>query len=369
MARLVSDLISIVQARASLPANQDRFSSNDIVTLLKQELEDTVMPFMSSLVEEFFVFLKTEELQDSQGIARFPNNLIPIPRRAYARGIRDIKFQTGPIPAPPADPAFRPGYDHNVPFLFEEDRAIFDFQNIANYLTPAGFFFSNDGIQLVGMQSATTDTPSPNPGRIKIWFYCRVPSLTNTDLLQAPISNIAWNTVTSQADITCDTSMVPAGQGFSLGSSGIYDLFRTSTGAYEELDLVCTSVNMGMSTTVLSTSSLTKNETTNLIQNQAGGYPVVAPYTAELTVVPSDINPYSPIPEELDNLLVLSTTGRLLEALGDSDGLQINMALLTKVQNNLVSAFGKRDVGGAHKAVSRTGIYNFMRRRWIKGRV
>lgn len=434
MSKTVSELVSDIQIRAGLPANQDRFLAPDIIKLLKQELQDSVLPFMYSLVQEFFVVGKLEPMQSPQisnitpdvssqmiqaftvtingtsftytsdatptalevvagllalinagvsgvtargttvltltanvintsfilsttanlstvtvqGFNRFPNLLVPLPKRAYARGMRDLQFiNSGSVRT-------------NIPQIAPEDIDIFSMTSLANFTTPAGYFFRNDNIELVGTDVAIT-------GNLDFTFYLKVPTLTSDTTLQAPVTNIQWNATTLLADLTVDVATFASASSF-LSGTGLFDLYRYSSGAYTRVDLNCSITGSG-STRTFSTANLSQDLVTTLTSGQDGSFPVSAPYTYEYLIVPQDTIPYSPIPAELDNLLISSVCGRILESLGDTEGLSTNMAVLKKIQHNLAEIYGDRSVGETMKAVNRRGIYNFMRRRFLKGRI
>lgn len=435
MSETVAQLAETIQIRAGLPANQDRFTTENLVPLMKQELQDTVLPFMYSLVEEFFVVNKLEPMQSPQlttvvpdvstqsiqnfdltingelfrytsdatptqsevvtglnalvnagtqpvtargtgstlvltsnnpnysftvvvsanltettvqGYNRFPDLLIPIPRRSFARGVRDLQFFNSS------------SIRNNIPQIPPEDIDIFSMTSLANFTTPAGFYFKNDTIALVGTSVAIT-------GSLDISFYLRVPTLTSDTTQQAAITNMAWNDTTQLAEITVDTSTYSSAAGF-LSGIGVFDLYRVSTGAYYRIDLTCAISGSG-STRTFTTAGLNEDMVISLMSGQAGGFPVTNPDSPEYLLVPQEVNPYSPIPAELDNLLVSAVCGRILESLGDTEGLATNMATMKKVQTNLAKIYADRAVGEAHKATNRRGIYNFMRRRFIRGRI
>lgn len=346
MARTVAEMVSAIEVRAGLPANRDRFLTSDLIPLMKQELQETVVPFMYSLVEEFFVVSKTEDMLDDTGNPRFPELLVPVPRRSYARGIRDIQFiNTGSVRT-------------NIPEISPEDIDIFLMPSLANFTTPAGFFFQNDSIKLIGTESTIN-------GSIIFTFYLKVPTVTSDTTRQVPITNIAWNSTTNVAEFTV-TSTGAAAE--FLSGTGLFDLYRVSAGSYNKIDLVCVVTGSG-STRTFTTDSLNENETVNLISSQEGGFPVATPYTSDFILVPQDVNPYIPIPDELDNFLISAVCGRILESLGDVEGLAVNNGVLKRIQDNMAKIYGDRAVGESKKAVNRRGVYNFMRRRFLKGRI
>lgn len=348
MAKLVSTLIESVQERAALPANNDRFTDDDIKDLLKEELEETVVPFMTSLVEEFFVYTKDVAMQDANSAAKYPDLLIPLPKRAFGRGLRDLQYIDSS------------DNRHNIPFVAPEDKDRFHGAAVANYSAPEGFYFQNDSVKLIGASTNLT-------GSLEFSYYLKVPTLVDSDNLLAPVTTITWDSVNEEAEITADTTSTTSGEGFTLSGTGLYDLFNRTTGTYVALDLKATITGSG-SSTVFTTLNLDEDDVTQIKQNQEGGYPVAAPYSSDLVLVPQEMNPYTPIPIELDNLLVLATCSRILESLGDSEGLQISRALMESTKKTLAGVYENRIVGESRKVVNRRGIYNFARTRFVKGR-
>lgn len=343
MARLVSELVQAVKERAAVPENNDRFVDSDYTEMLKEELDETVIPFMTSLVEEFFVVNQIVELQDDDDNDRFPALIIPIPKRAYARGIRDVQFlDTG-------------SNRFNIPSISPEDKDLFTNQNSSNFSAPYGYYFQNDAIRLLGA-NATVE------GSLEFSFYVRPPTLVDDDNYYAPVSNISYSSGTTT--FTMDISNITAST-FPTGGAAIYDLFNKSTGAYVAIDLVGTVAGVGAAATFTTTTPI-ENEVTLYKNTQTAGFPVAAPYESELVLVPQEENGFSPIPVEVDNLLVLAVASRILEAIGDTEGLGVTVGMIKKTQEKLANVYSKRNQGENHKIVNRRGIYSYMRTRFYK---
>lgn len=394
MADTIVNLISRIKNRASIPAQQERFTDSYFVDLIKEELESTVIPYICGLNEEFFV------IRDSitfDTYSTYPEGYLPIPRRAFARGVRQLKIS--------------------------DDRYLYPVSASESYLSPEqrgeGFIFENDAIRFNSLTRSGSRYTYNNEW-ILSYFY-KTPNLTLdstisapvVDILQAIALTVPYTTSVATNFAVADTSDILIGQRVTMTVSGLpveglvysktsstiqikalaggspitapvgitsmkflagaviyslvgtqtnfprsgarlYDIYKKSTGSYLKLDL--TTYNMlPVATTTYDntcfTSELSGDSIKTINNNQQGGYSSL--FDKELVLLPSDNNCFSPIPAEIDNFLTSCVVDRLLEALGDTEGRQNNAQIMIKLKESLTMAFGKRIQGSCKKVIPR----------------
>jgi hypothetical protein len=135
----------------------------------------------------------------------------------------------------------------------------------------------------------------------------------------------------------------------------LVDLYRASSGTILRPNLVLTRTGP----TTFTTTDLTANEVTEFSAYQEGGYPVAAYQTGDLLLLPAGQSQFSTIPYEFDSILVLETCSRIMESLGDAEGLGTVQAMLTKAYDSVAVSMGNR-LSAQRKKVTdprRMGIY------------
>lgn len=83
-----SDIIEAVKRRISFPVYQSTFSDNDILQFANDVMREEILPNMLQYHEEFFVVESTTELRSNQ-------SKYPIPNRAIGMKLRDIVYADG----------------------------------------------------------------------------------------------------------------------------------------------------------------------------------------------------------------------------------------------------------------------------------
>lgn len=169
----VVNLVDRIKKRASIPAQEERFGDPYFVELMKEEMETSVLPFINALHEEFFVM---KDIITFETLTNFEENYIPIPRRSFARGVRQISWGRNGTTLYPSS---RLGT-----FLSPEEQR--------ESITP-GFIFENDALRLVGSTSRLYNSNSYRLNdAIELSYYHKVPTLVLDTLIQSPIVNIEY---------------------------------------------------------------------------------------------------------------------------------------------------------------------------------
>lgn len=343
MAALMTDIITKVIKRASIPSSQQGYQNSDLLSFAQDALEDTVYPMLiAELNEEFSLINDTVPLRDASDNVNYPDGIIPWPARAYGRNLREVKYIE----------VLSDGKEnvYNVPLtpLEDEDLMVRPPRNAGRF----GFYVISDGIKILGDINSLT-------GSIRFTYPLTPSSLLYSATAGASIA--ALNYGASGGNITLNLSgasdfatLVPE------ATTVLVDIVRKSTGA-------TLLVNVGGVRTGTSfvSSYLSANDITSLAGYQEGGFldtgNTLSPgYTADLYVVPAKQTPFSPIPPALEPYFVLAIVDRYLEAQGDTEGISVNQLKMKQAYDKAVHILGRRITGEAKTIVNRRGPRRYM---------
>jgi len=191
-----------------------------------------------------------------------------------------------------------------------------------------------------------------------VMYYCLEPStLQNTTGQYATITDWQTNITAENGSASWD-SYVASGVKF-------VDIYRKSTGA-----ILKANVKVTRSGTTYSNIVLDADEIAQIKTNQPGGFPVggvVAPFESDLLLLPAGKAEFSTIPYEFDQLLVLYACERVLESLGDTEGLQVVMAKIKETRDSISRVTGNRLQGERRKLTDRRSIARIQRgQKWTR---
>lgn len=351
----VDELIQDVKDRGSIPVDDERITNDLIVKILNQVLDEYIFPTFLKLSEEFAVVKKSFNMQDIDGTNLYPSQVIPLPGRAYGQIVRELKFFDG------SDNLY------NLPYisLQDEDRFL---KGISYGAIPIGWYFINDSVKLIG-----PNINMLNQGFLVMHYVLEPNTLVDKTTEFAPVDDVTYsagslNLITSQgtgSPIPFNTAYADLNTYCAAGSTKRFDLYRKSTGMIIKPDLVL-SRTQGASTNTFTLSGSTDNDRKDLEAYQEGGFPVATAFgfTNDLILVPAEQSQYSTIPYEMDNLMVQKAVGRILELLGDTDGLQVNEIRVKDIYLQVTSALGNRSRGESKKIVNRRSILRDQKRRF-----
>lgn len=183
--KTTNDLIEMVQRKIAVPIYQGTFSNQDIINFLNEEMTISQLPSVLSYHEEYYVTSMAVPLVLGQ--SRYP-----IPNRAVAMRLRDIKFQD------------QSGNIFDMTQIKAEDKAFFQ-QSIGQNEPVYKFYIEGNDIVL---------TPKfvQNPtGGLVFYFYIR-PNQLVEDSNAALISTFTKNLVISN-----NAQIIPASSSVTVG--------------------------------------------------------------------------------------------------------------------------------------------------------
>lgn len=341
----VTELIADIKERSSTPADDERITDALVLKLLNQCLDEYIYPTLLKLSEEFNVVKTLIPLTTASGTTAFPNSLIPLPKRAYGRILREIKY-------------FDDSQNlYNIPYVSLEDED--KFMAGATYsASPFGFYFVGDAVKLVGVDVARLT------GKLVVHYIIEANTLEQATTLYAPIYNVDY--VGSEIRFWRDNSeALPEFEALSInGQTKLYDLYRKSSGAIIAADLPLTKEVGPSGYDYYKTTQLTLDNILDIENFQDGGFPVTGGYESDLLLIPAGRSQFSTIPYELDNLLAQKVAGRVLEIIGDTEGLQVNDTRVRDIMMQVTSALGNRSRGESKKIVNRRSILRDLRRQY-----
>mgnify|MGYP006275837787 CR=1 FL=1 len=348
----VSELIQDVKDRASIPADDERISNEVILRVLNQVLSEHVFPDLLKISEEFGVVKKLVNLAASDGTTAFPGQVIPLPRRAYGRILREVKYYDG------SDNLY------NIPYisLQDEDRFL---KGISYGAIPIGFYFIGDAIKLIG-----PNVNLLNVGSLVFHYVIEPNTLVNTTTEYAPVLNLDYASGRFKFYVPADISTsYPQLSSYSgpVDKVRLFDVYRKSSGSLLAADIELRNDGTSGSYTQFSTDQLVAANVLDIENFQEGGYPVdtdAETYDPDIYIIPAARSQFSTIPYEMDNLLVQIAVGRILDMIGDTEGLRVNDTRVKALYESVTSALGNRIRGESKKIVNRRSIIRDLKRRF-----
>lgn len=341
--KLVAELIQDVKDRASIPDEDERISNEIILKVLNQVLDEHIYPDLLKISEEFNVVKKLVNLAADNGTAAFPGQVIPLPRRAYGRVLREVKYYDG------SDNLY------NIPYisLQDEDRFL---KGISYGAIPIGFYFIGDAIKLIGPNINLL-----NVGKLVLHYIIEPNTLVNTSTEYVPVLDVNYSAgmLNFVVDANVQALYPELATYCPTSNTKLFDLYRKSSGSMLAADIVLT-----RQTNVFSTDQLVAANVLDIENFQEGGFPVTAPYDADLILIPAGRTQYSTIPYEMDNLLAQIAVGRILDMIGDTEGLRVNDTRVKDLYLSVTSALGNRIRGESKKIVNRRSIIRDLKRRF-----
>jgi hypothetical protein len=345
MTVLVSEIINRAKQRASIPDGSPSVQSTGLLNFAQESMDEVVFPYIHGLNEDFLLITETLDLQSS-GTILFPTGEVPIPSRCYGRSITELKYKDSSNNL------------YNMPLanLSEEDLFLRNAVQSQLYQGAPAFFVRGDCVRLCAAPSSLT-------GSLVFTYALKAPTLVSSSTLHADIVNMVYSsgttTITTSATGTDFNTYLPDTNPDAVKR---VDLYRKTSGQYIKIDLILTRTGA----TSFTTTGLTSDEVTAFAQYQRGGFTNIAYYSSDLAILPAEQNNYAPIPQELDNYFVLAVSGRYLESIGDTEGLQVNELKMQKEEKAAAKALAKRVNYEAKVICNRRGIRTFFNPGWIR---
>ena len=327
----IQDLIEDVQDRISLPLDdEDRWSTAALIRAFNNALDDKLTPDLVSEGSNYLVHRDVVPLVVN-GAPAFPLNSIPLPRRAVGRALREVKYL----------PSGKTNIEDelNCPAISLEEKDMYVDSNDL-YTSDAPYvFIENDNLRIIGGEKT---------GSVVFYYSLEPSTLVNTSGRYATITNWTETTITAESGV--------AWEAFYASGTKFVDIYRKSTGA-----ILKSNVKVTKSGTSYTGLELSADEIVQLKSNQAGPWPVTGPYEAELVLLPAGESEFATIPYEFDQLLALYVCERVLESIGDTEGLQVVMAKIRETHDSISRITGNRLQGERRKLTDRRSIARIQR--------
>ena len=268
MAYTTDDLVASVRRRGQLPAASadGKLTDADILALAFEEIETLIYPLVTSAREEYWVVASSTSIVANQENYR-------IPARATAAGLRDVLFQDSG------------GARYSLPYIDLAES--WQWRSNSSTFWPQGMAFTLSDSEVVLL-------PTPTSAVGKVFFF-----FTRQHSRLVAVSACAKVTGISGAIYTCDT--VPA----TWSTSTPVDLLQAGPNfAALADDETPDSVTTGAAGNVTLGSAVT--------DVAVGDYVALAGETCVIQIL-----------RELHPLLVSATLVRVLESIGDREGLAV----------------------------------------------
>lgn len=288
-------LIENIKRRCSVPTSQLLYSNADFVALANDELQGEVVPLVMSTREEYFV----EEFDVSSP----SDGIIEIPSNAVGAKLRSVCYlqQTNPLVM------------NNLPRI---DLDVVAGVGFYNYTTLAGFYVKGNNICLYPNTSVPTNT------QIRLYFYKRTLVLTD-DANYGQIESIDTNTN------TIVLSYVPSGWAIGTELNAVSSVPNFAI------------TNSSMTISAVSSPSIIVDSVTGL---EVGDYISEAGFSA----IPQ-------VPVEAHAYLAQLTAVKVLEGLGDREGMQAAQMKAEALKEKLLVMISQRVDGSVKKIMSADG--------------
>lgn len=281
------DLVADIKRRASIPNFQNRFSADNVVSFLDDELKTVIVPEILNLREEYFV-----TYQDFTVTAAAPD--ITIPARAIGMKLRDLTVVESN------------GAEYSVTFTYPERLT----QNSSNSLSEQCYFIRNNKIILAPTPTTTMT--------VRVYYFKRPNTLVYTDKAAkvSTVNQISGEVVTASSPTSWVTGTKIDAVCATPGFDGIFDSNAIVNKAGN---------NITFSAATLSTLA-------------AGDWLAAE----EESVIPQ-------VPIEAHGVLVQAAIVKIHEALGDTDLMQAAHGKYEQVKSAFVNMIVPRNTGEAKK--------------------
>ncbi len=295
-------LIRSIKRRASIPENQSTFTKADLLEFANEELRLGVVPAVMSLDEDFFIYEHEITIEENQ-------QTFEIPSRAVGNKLVDVQIKYGDNPA---------HYQETTRITIGERFSEWDSTTSANLRR---FYIQNNKVVFL----APLDASSTN--KVVMVFYIK-PSL----LVEEDRVGIITGINRTSGEITVDS--VPTD--FSLSTK--YDLYKGGS-------------PHNVLTVDISASNL--NSTTNTVTFAPEDIPSELQVGDHLSLSSECIIPQ--VPSELQIMLTQMVACRVLESIGDTQGLQNALIKLQQMQTAAGTLVDNRVEDAPRKIVNRHG--------------
>lgn len=299
--RMTTDeLLASIKARSSVPISQKAFQNADLIRFMNEEIDNVIVPLILSTKEEFYVRTETVEAVTGSSPKRYK-----IPYRAIGGRIRDVYFQNSSSSWAP------------MSRIQPED--VSDYQyGITSSNSDILYYLEGDHIVLL--------TSSAPTGSLKLSYYMKPNDLVESDQV-AIITSI-------------DTISTPGSTILSFSDGIPSNILITAT-----VDFIEDRPNHRILSYDLTPSNINLDaDTITLLNEDIPSELVVGDHVANAgeSKVPQ-------IPSDLHAILAQAVSCRIMEALGDYEGLGAANKKLQEMLQNALQIIDSRTEGSPQK--------------------
>lgn len=300
MSYTTTELIASIKSRGLIPSSQSTYQSADFLRLATEELQSHIVKLVQSAREEYFI--TEQDIDIVAGKASYP-----IPKRAIGGALRDVQWVQGESV-------------QSLDRIELDDLSPYRNSGLSEY-RGSGFSLKNNSVVIV-------PTPKSSQGKLRLVYAIRPSRLVEASacgLIESINSSSNQVTVTSLPITFATTKPV--------------DIVKAEPG-FECLSFEQTLV--GISGTTLEFSALPD-------ELAVGDYVCLA-----------GESPVPQIPVELHPLLSQRVLVKVLEGLGDRQGLEAARAELKELQATCLSLITPRVHGEPKRAINTRKLSRFV---------
>jgi hypothetical protein len=322
-----SGLLKSIKRRAMVPDNQNTFTDQDFIDLLNEEMMIGIVPSVLQMKEEYFMFNEIVPLVADK-------SKYSVPERALASKLRELCYRD--------TSSINNGNEYEMTQIAVDDR----YTGLSNG-TGSSDFTGFRRFYMMGSDVVLHPSVGPNPtGALSFYYYLRPNSLVK-DVNVATITSIDRNTgIIGLSSLPSGYTLYEASSNSTVLSK--FDFVKAkSPHNVLSIDNVLLNVNTTNKTITISSDLIPKDLSVGDFMPIAGQTPI-----------PN-------IPTELHMVLAQRVAQRVLEALGDTEGLNNASTKLTEMENKLTTMLDNRVEGSPRKVVNRalmTGVNRNRRR-------
>jgi hypothetical protein len=350
--KLASAFLDDVKRSSFLPCNQLKFNDADLIAFTNEELQQNVWADLVLLGEEFLLVTDLLKIKSSTGHQNYPANIVPIPKRAYARAVREIKIVSTADLIAGKEPD-----KQDVPWITMEHAERFvgnqeyDREDGGVY----GCFFISDGIKFSGDFKDSDET-------LEIRYVVAPPVVESSATLHGDVNQLLWDSTTSTASLVVSSVGTDLNAYCGAGATKLFDVYRKSSGA-----LLYANVPLTRSGTSFSTTQLAAADLVQIATFQQGGFTgalntLTSGYEAEIMIVASERTNYIPLNTSMINRLQAHVVQRVLAAQGDTEMLSVEINRTKESAKKLEQVQNDRYRGGQKTIPMNNGLLNAIRR-------
>jgi len=303
-----TELLAAIKRAAGIPAYQVRFSDLDILSLADEETRTILLPMITNMREDYLVAFTSIPVAANE-------QAFPIPERAVAQTIRELKFQI-----------VSQKYVINLPYVPIE-------QQYSSFYAaqPVGYNFQGDDIYIVN--------PPSVPGNLFVWYVMRPGTLVES------------TAVATVATIPTDNTLTVSGLPTAWGAAEIIDVIPKRNGSHIPLIMDASVTIAGVTLTF---DPLTYDATNPLSGILGVGDQIALAGQTALVQLPT----------ETQDVLVQAVKARIHQGLGQEQQHAAALQELDRKIRSTMDLLAPRNEGECPKVVHRNGMLNgrFIRR-------